>query len=90
MEKLAQEHNVSYVWFRKAFKDIIGTSPGQYHLNIKIEKAAQMLRETTLTVSEVADKTGFESEFYFSRFFKKKMNTTPSEYRRVKGSPSPL
>jgi AraC-like DNA-binding protein len=82
MEKLALEQNVSYVWFRKAFKDIIGTSPGQYHLNIKIEKAAEMLKNTDLSISEIAYKTGFETEFYFSRIFKKKMNIAPSEYRK--------
>ena len=82
LEKLASEQNVSYVWFRKAFKDIMGISPGQYHLNLKIEKAALMLRETTLLVSEVANEAGFESEFYFSRIFKKKMNVKPSDYRK--------
>ena len=84
MAKLASEQNVSYVWFRKAFKDIMGISPGQYHLNLKIEKAAQMLKSTNLLVSEVAYKTGFESEFYFSRIFKKKMNVKPSDYRKGK------
>ena len=82
LEKLASEQNVSYVWFRKAFKDVMGISPGQYHLNLKIEKAAQMLQETTLLVAEVANQAGFESEFYFSRIFKKKMNVKPSDYRK--------
>ncbi len=82
LETLAQEQNVSYVWFRKAFKEIMGVSPGAYHLNIKIEKAAQMLKETNLTISEIATKSGFESEFYFSRIFKKKMEMTPSDYRK--------
>ncbi len=82
LEKLASEQNVSYVWFRKAFKDVMGISPGQYHLNLKIEKAAQMLKETTLLVAEVANQAGFESEFYFSRIFKKKMNVKPSDYRK--------
>jgi AraC-like DNA-binding protein len=81
MEKLAKQHGVSYGWFRKAFKEVIGTSPGQYHLNLKIEKACQLLRETPLSVSEIAYKTGFESEFYFSRIFKKKMTVPPSSYR---------
>ena len=81
-EKLASEQNVSYVWFRKAFKDIMGIPPNQYHLNLKLEKAALMLKETTLLVAEVATKSGFESEFYFSRFFKKKMNIKPSDYRK--------
>ncbi|TDE15481.1 helix-turn-helix transcriptional regulator [Dyadobacter psychrotolerans] len=81
MEDLAAKHDVGYVWFRKAFKEITGTSPGQYHLNIKLDKASQMLRQTTLSVSEIAYQAGFESEFYFSRIFKKKMGNAPSQYR---------
>ena len=81
MEELAAQHNVSYIWFRKAFKDIIGVSPGQYLLNIKIKKACQMLKETELTVSQIANLNGFVSNFYFSRIFKNKIKMTPSKYR---------
>lgn len=80
-KKLAEECNVSYVWLRKAFKDVMGVAPGQYHLNLKIEKAIQMLEATTLSVSEIAYQTGFESPFYFSRIFRKKMAMSPSEFR---------
>ncbi|HMQ47874.1 MAG TPA: AraC family transcriptional regulator [Saprospiraceae bacterium] len=78
---IAKEQNVSYEWLRKAFKAEKDISPGQYLLNLKIEKSGQMLRETTLTVAEIATKSGFESEFYFSRIFKKKMGQAPSSYR---------
>lgn len=83
-ETIAAEQNVSYEWFRKTFKDVMGTSPGQYHLNLKIEKTGQMLRETSLTIAEIATKAGFESEFYFSRIFKKKTGYSPGEYRKRK------
>jgi AraC-like DNA-binding protein len=81
-EQIAAENNITYDFFRKAFKGVMGVPPGQYLLNIKIEKAAQMLRETSLTISEIATKTGFENEFYFSRMFKNKMNCTASSYRK--------
>jgi AraC-like DNA-binding protein len=81
-EQIAAESNITYDFFRKAFKGVMGIPPGQYLLNIKIEKAAQMLRETNLTISEIATKTGFENEFYFSRMFKNKMNCTASSYRK--------
>jgi AraC-like DNA-binding protein len=81
-EKIAADNNITYDWFRKAFKHITGIAPNQYLLNIKIEKAAQMLRETNLTISEIATKTGFDNEFYFSRMFKNKMNCTASSYRK--------
>nr|WP_295922524.1 AraC family transcriptional regulator [uncultured Dyadobacter sp.] len=81
MQQLAAANGVGYVWFRKAFKELTGIAPGQYHLGLKIDKACQMLRETSLSVAEVAVRSGFESEFYFSRVFKKKMGLSPSAYR---------
>ncbi len=81
-EELAANHNVSYAWFRKAFKEITGQSPGQYQLNLKIQKACRMLHETDLSISEIAYQNGFESEYYFSRVFKNKMSKSPSNYRK--------
>jgi AraC-like DNA-binding protein len=78
---LAAELNVSYPWLRRAFKDTVGVAPGQYHLNIRIEKACKILKETDLTVNEVSYYLGFESEFYFSRLFKKKTGISPGKYR---------
>ena len=83
-EAMALEQNVSYEWFRKIFKQVVGTSPGQYLLNLKIEKSGQLLLETSLTVGEIAGRAGFESEFYFSRIFKKKTGFSPGEYRKRK------
>jgi AraC-like DNA-binding protein len=83
MDVLAAQHNVSYTWFRNAFKEIVGVSPGQYQLNLKIEKACTMLKETDFSISEVAFNNGFESEYHFSRIFKKKTNMSPSAYRNV-------
>ena len=80
-KELAKERNVSYVWLRKAFKEVMGVAPGQYHLNLKIDMATQMLQETDLSVSEIAYRTGFESLFYFSRIFRKKTTLSPSRYR---------
>ncbi|MGM9477450.1 helix-turn-helix domain-containing protein [Pedobacter sp. GSP4] len=80
-ELLAAKHNVSYAWFRKAFKEITGQSPGQYQLALKLQKACRMLTETDLSVAEVAYQNGFESEHYFSRLFKSKMQLSPSKYR---------
>ncbi len=81
-EELAANHNVSYAWFRKAFKEVVGQSPGQYQLNLKIQKACRMLYETDLSIAEIAYQNGFESEYYFSRVFKNKMMKSPSIYRK--------
>ncbi len=84
-EELSARFNVSYVWFRKTFKEVLGTSPNQYHLMLKLRKAEQMIQESNLTLAEIAFQSGFESEFYFSRIFKQKMNYNASEVRKRKG-----
>lgn len=81
LEHLAKELGVSYAWFRRVFKEIMGVSPGQYHINLRVEKACELLKETDLTAAEIAFHLGFESEFYFSRIFKKKMGLPPKKYR---------
>lgn len=84
-EALASRHNVGYVWFRKAFKEVTDTSPNQYHLMLKLRMAKQMILETHLTLSEIAFRCGFESVFYFSRIFKSKMKINPSDLRKKRG-----
>lgn len=81
-ENLSAQFNVSYVWFRKTFKEVLGTAPNQYHLMLKIRKADQLIQETNLSLSEIAFQSGFESEFYFSRIFKQKMGYNSSEVRK--------
>jgi AraC-like DNA-binding protein len=81
LEQVAKELGVSYPWFRRVFKEVMGVSPGQYHLNLRVEKACTLLKETDLTAAEVAFHLGFESEFYFSRIFKKKTGLPPKKYR---------
>src|SRR5207244_2821862 len=77
LEHVAKELGVSYPWFRRVFKEVMGVSPGQYHINLRVEKACELLKETNLTAAEIAFHLGFESEFYFSRIFKKKVGLPP-------------
>jgi AraC-like DNA-binding protein len=81
-QMLSNRFNVSYSWFRKSFKEVLGTSPNQYQLMLKIRKAEQLIQETNLTISEIAYQTGFDSEFYFSKLFKQKMSINASEIRK--------
>jgi len=52
-------------------------------LNIRIEKAKALLENTDLSISEISDMTGMQSQHYFSRIFKKYTNISPSEYRKI-------
>lgn len=81
MEDLVEEFPVSYSKFRKVFRAKVGLSPNQYHLELRLKKAKELLDSTTLSISEIAYKTGFESVFYFSRIFKNKNGKSPKLYR---------
>jgi transcriptional regulator GlxA family with amidase domain len=59
-----------------------GLSPNQYHLNLRITRAQELLESTLLNIEEVADQTGFENIYYFSKIFKKKVGTSPKVYRK--------
>ncbi|MCD2424535.1 AraC family transcriptional regulator [Niabella pedocola] len=81
MTHVAQQLTVSYSKFRKDFKAVTGLSPNQYHLELRLGKASELLRATSLPVREIADQTGFDTLFYFSRIFKKKFGQSPKHYR---------
>jgi AraC-like DNA-binding protein len=81
MKKLARELPMGYSSFRKTFKKLTGESPNQYHLNLRLNRAKDLLLTTNLNINEVAYQTGFDSVFYFSKLFKKKNGVSPKFYR---------
>jgi AraC-like DNA-binding protein len=81
IERIVKKLPVSYSKLRKDFKAVTGESPNQYQLNLRLEKAKELLTSTSLSVSEIAYQTGFESVFYLSRIFKSKNNVSPRAYR---------
>ena len=81
MNDLARQIGMSYSRFRSLFKEHTGSSPHQYLLSIRMNKARELLRHTELPVSDIAYRTGFSSPYYFARLFKTKTGRTPSDYR---------
>ncbi len=88
MEELASELNTSYSQFRKLFKQSTGFSPGQYFIQLKVERAKQLLQNDRLRIKEVAYALGFECCFYFSKLFKEKAGMSPESYRKLKEAAS--
>lgn len=81
LKGMAQNHNVSYSYFRKMFKKYTGVSPGQYHLQLRIMRAKELLVSSDKSIKEISYELGFQSIFYFSNMFKKKEGSTPSHFR---------
>lgn len=83
VEELASGLHVSYSWFRRMFRQYTGLSPAQYHLQLRINRACELLRGTTMPVAEVGRNVGFDSSYYFSRIFKEKTSHSPRSYRNL-------
>lgn len=78
---LARELGMSLSGFRKKFQKAVGLPPGQYQQQIRLNKAMELLRQTDIPIGEIATRLGFDNVYYFSRLFKKKTGSPPSEYR---------
>jgi AraC-like DNA-binding protein len=68
--------------FQHAFKQHTGLSPYQYHLQLKIHRAEELLRGTDLSVKQIAQLLQFRSVYHFSTLFKRKTGRAPSLYRQ--------
>jgi AraC-like DNA-binding protein/quercetin dioxygenase-like cupin family protein len=73
----------SYSIFREEFHKVTGLPHTQYQLGIRLDKAKELLCETTLPIGEIAEQLGFRDQYYFARFFKAKTGITASEYRQT-------
>lgn len=82
-QNIADELEVGYSWFRKVFKENTGISPGQYFIQLKIQKAKELLGNPQLAIKEVAYMLKFDSPFYFSKLFKQKTGFTPLQFRNM-------
>lgn len=80
---MAQELGVSREHLSRLFKTHIGRSPYEYILDYRIQCAAQIIREGSMTIKEVAYQYGFSSPETFSKMFKRVMGTSPREHTRV-------
>jgi AraC-like DNA-binding protein len=80
-KEYARDQNIGYSYFRKMFKQYTGIAPVQYHLDLKIRRARDLLISSDLSIKEIAYQVGFHSIHYFSRCFKSKTGRSPSEFR---------
>jgi AraC-like DNA-binding protein len=90
IEKLVKRLGISATHFFRLFKEHTGLTPYQYHLQLRINRAKELLHGTNMTVKEVARELHFESEFHFSKIFKKKTEYSPSAWRRLASRPEEI
>ena len=83
---LARDLAISRASLYKKMQNILGITPTDFIRNVRLKRAAQMLAESQLSITEIADSVGFATPRNFSASFKKMFGVLPSEYRTGKSS----
>ena len=82
LDDIAGQINICKSECCRFFKKYMQESLFDYLLYYRIEKSLPLLTENRLSITEIAEQTGFSNSGYFSRVFREQMNCTPSQYRK--------
>lgn len=82
LERLAFQLNVTSVYLSRLFKQELGLTFVQYITYVRMKQAMQLLTQTSLSINEIAEHIGYESQHYFSTAFRKAMGMSPNQFRK--------
>lgn len=83
LKELADHFGYSESYFYRLFYKETQYAPITYFLHLKIDRASQLLKNTTMKINQIALKLGFDDPYYFSRLFKKIVGMSPKSYRET-------
>ena len=82
IEQLSEELGISTSTLGRKLKDLLDTSAGNYIRDKRLEKAEELLRNSTLQVNEICYQVGFQTPSYFIKCFRRKYGSSPNEYAK--------
>ena len=83
LEDISNSVNVSKSTALNIFTRYLNDTPVNYLVSVRLKKAAELLKSTENKIDFIAMETGFESDAYFCRCFKKNFGMTPGMYRKI-------
>lgn len=84
LDQIAASVNLSPFYFLRLFKKHMDTTPHEYLTQARLKQAMHLLRQTRLSLDNIADHCGFNSATHFIRSFRQHLNMTPGQYRQLK------
>ena len=82
LSELSKWSGYSPQHLNRVFRRVLGVTPLQHHAKLRVDRAAQLLRDEHRTIAAVAQQLGFEDPYYFSRLFKQQMGMSPALFRQ--------
>lgn len=89
LKELARLAALSPTYFHAIFVRAMGKTPNEYIAEIRVNKAKELLLNTNLRISDIAEKCGFDNASYFTSVFKKRSQLNPSAFRETNHSSRP-
>ncbi len=83
IEQMAQIVHFSVSYLRQIFKEVTGESFNEYLIQRRMERAADLLANTSMKIQDIAEQCGYENQRYFSSSFKKAFGCTPTDYKML-------
>ena len=83
VEDIARHIGLNRSYFGKVFKEAMGVSPHQFLIGYRMEKAAELLKLSALSVAEVGRAVGYPNQLHFSRAFKNVHGVSPRAWRHA-------
>ncbi|OBZ12561.1 AraC family transcriptional regulator [Bacillus sp. FJAT-26390] len=90
VDQMAESVHLHPNYFSSYFKKHFGIPPLKYVSRKRTERAKQLLTTTSLSIKEIADQTGFKETNHFTKFFRKEVSLSPTEYRAAYSKQHPL
>src|SRR5262245_41374003 len=90
LSRLAQECELSVSHFARAFRQSTGIPPHRWHLNQRVERAKELLRDPALSLADVALACGFGDQSHFTRTFTAVVRLSPGLWRRMQSQRLPM
>ena len=88
LKEAAALAKMSVPQFVRLFKKVAGTSFVSYLTHVRLTRSVRLLKESSLTIAEVAYQVGFSDQSYFDRRFKAAFHQTPRDFRLMREMPS--
>ncbi|HEY3430589.1 MAG TPA: response regulator, partial [Cyclobacteriaceae bacterium] len=80
VEQLAEQAHLNRTQLLRKLKSLTGLSPNDFIKDLRLKKAADMIRQRTDTITQIGYAVGFNDQSYFSKCFKKQFGITPKEF----------
>ncbi len=82
LKTIAEETFFNESYLCRIFKQTIGISPQKYIINLRMQKACEMMKHGTFSIADISQSVGYKSPYYFSKEFKRIFNLPPSQYQQ--------